>query len=127
MKGINIYIHTPLEQRVKQLVNEYVLPYQNEPWYHEQISIGIEKILRRIKENDIKKALIQSLENKDYHQMIGILLEYYYDPRYDYATLEYEGKFIDIYANDSNDASMKVMAEVDKLLVDKKAIFEEQM
>lgn len=127
MKGINIYIHTPLEQRVKQLVNEYVLPYQNEPWYHEQISIGIEKILRRVKENDIKKALIQSLEGKDYHQMIGILLEYYYDPRYDYATLEYEGKFIDIYADDSNDASIKVMAEVDKLLANKKAIFEEQM
>ena len=33
MKGINIYIHTPIEQRVKQLVNEYVLPYQAEPWY----------------------------------------------------------------------------------------------
>ncbi|MEH7181160.1 tRNA 2-selenouridine(34) synthase MnmH [Neobacillus vireti] len=119
MKGINIYIHTPLEQRVKQLVNEYVLPYQNEPWYHSQISIGIEKILRRIKDNDIKKALIHSLENKEYQGMIGILLEHYYDPRYDYATHEYDGKFIDIHADDSDDASMKVIAELDKLMVKK--------
>jgi tRNA 2-selenouridine synthase len=127
MMGINIYIHTPLEQRVKQLVNEYVLPYQNEPWYHDQISNGIEKILRRIKDHEMKKALIQTLENKDYPEMITILLEHYYDPRYDHATLEYDGKFIDIYAGDSIDASMKVMAEVDKLLIEKKVIFEEQI
>ncbi|MBY0146023.1 tRNA 2-selenouridine(34) synthase MnmH [Neobacillus niacini] len=124
MKGINIYIHTPIEQRVKQLVNEYVLPYQNEPWYHDQISIGIEKILRRIKDNEMKKALLQTLENKDYQEMIGILLEHYYDPRYDHATLEYDGRFIDVYAEDSNDASMKVMGEIDNLIVKKKEVFE---
>jgi tRNA 2-selenouridine synthase len=127
MKGINIYIHTPIKQRVKQLVNEYVLPYQNETWYHEQISIGIEKILRRIKDNEMKKALLQTLENKDYQEMIGILLEHYYDPRYDHATLEYDGMFIDVYAEDSNNASMKVMAEVDKLFVKKKEAFEGQV
>jgi tRNA 2-selenouridine synthase len=127
MKGINIYIHTSLEQRVIQLVNEYVLPYQNEPWYHEQISIGIEKILRRIKDQDMKKALLLTLENKDYHTMIGILLENYYDPRYDHATLEYDGKFIDVYADDANHASLKVMAEIDKLFVKNKEVFEGQV
>ena len=124
MKGINIYIHTKLEQRVTQLVNEYVVPYQNEPWYHDQISLGIEKILRRIKDNEMKKALIQTLESKDYQEMIGILLEQYYDPRYDHATLEYEGKFINIFADDSTDASMKVMAEIDKLMVKKNEVLE---
>ncbi|MEH7013592.1 tRNA 2-selenouridine(34) synthase MnmH [Neobacillus niacini] len=127
MKGINIYIHTRIEQRVKQLVNEYVLPYQNEPWYHDQISIGIEKILRRIKDNEMKKVLVQCIENKDYQEMIGILLEHYYDPRYDHATLEYEGKFIDVYAEDFNDASIKVMEEVDKLLVKKNEVLEGQI
>jgi tRNA 2-selenouridine synthase len=127
MKGINIYIHTPLEQRVKQLVNEYVLPYLNEPWYHEQISIGIEKILRRIKDIEMKKLLVQSLENKDYQEMIGILLEHYYDPRYDHATLEYDGKFIDVFADDFDDASIKVMTEINKLMVEKKVAFEGQI
>lgn len=127
MKGINIYIHTPLKQRVKQLVNEYVIPFQNEPWYHEQISIGMEKILRRIKDIEMKKALVHKVENKEYQEMIGILLEYYYDPRYDHATLEYDGMFIDIYADDSMDASMKVMAEIDKLLLKKKKVYEGQI
>jgi tRNA 2-selenouridine synthase len=127
MRGINIYIHTPLEQRVKHLVNEYVLPYQNEPWYHNQISIGIEKILRRIKHNDMKQIVVQSLEKKDYQGMIGILLEHYYDPRYDHATLEYHGTFIDVYADDFEDASIKVMAELDKLMMKKKVVFESQM
>ncbi len=126
MKGINLYIHTPIEQRVNQLVNEYVLPYQSEPWYHEQISLGIEKILRRVKDNEMKKALIQTLDSKNYQKMIGILLEHYYDPRYDYATHEYEGDFIDIYADDSNDASIKVMAVIDKLMGKKNEILEEK-
>ncbi len=127
MRGINIYIHTPQEQRVKQLVNEYVLPYQNEPWYHNQISAGIEKILRRIKDNEMKNVLVQSLENKVYQGMIGILLEHYYDPRYDHATLEYDGQFIDVYADDFDDASIKVMAEIDKLMVNKRVVFEGQI
>ena len=127
MKGINIYIHTPIEQRVKQLVNEYVLPYQAEPWYSGQISLGIEKILRRIKDNEMKKALIQTLETKNYQEMIHILLEQYYDPRYDHATHEYEGDFINIYADDSNDASMKVMAAIDKLMVKKNEVLEEKI
>jgi tRNA 2-selenouridine synthase len=127
MRGINIYIHTPLEQRVKQLVNEYVLPYQNEPWYHDQISIGTEKIIRRIKDNEMKKVLVQSLENKDYLEIISILLERYYDPRYDHATLEYDGNFIDVYADDFDDASIKVMAEINKLMVKKKVVFEGQI
>ncbi|MEH7254167.1 tRNA 2-selenouridine(34) synthase MnmH [Neobacillus niacini] len=127
MKGINLYIHTPIEQRVKQLVNEYVLPYQTEPWYHDHISLGIEKIMRRIKDNEMKKALIQTLETKDYQMMIHILLEHYYDPRYDHATHEYEGDFIDIYADDSNDASMKVLAAIDKLMVKKNEVLEEKI
>lgn len=127
MKGINIYIHTPIEQRVKHLVNEYVLPYKNEPWYHDQISLGMEKILRRVKDIEMKKALVQTLETKNYQEMIGILLEHYYDPRYDHATHEYDGKFINVYAEDYNEASFKVMAEIDKLMDPKKVILEGQI
>ncbi|MFL6557162.1 MAG: tRNA 2-selenouridine synthase, partial [Bacillus sp. (in: firmicutes)] len=43
MLGININLNTPIEQRVNHLVGEYVLPYQDESWYFEQISDGIEK------------------------------------------------------------------------------------
>ncbi|MFK9092932.1 tRNA 2-selenouridine(34) synthase MnmH [Bacillus salipaludis] len=114
-KGINIYIHSSLEQRVKQLVSEYVLPYEQEPWYYEKISLGIEKVLKRVKDIVIRNRLMESLHEKNYREMILILLEHYYDPRYDHARQEYEGEFFDIYAENPLDAAAKIAAKLDDL------------
>ncbi|MEH7116812.1 tRNA 2-selenouridine(34) synthase MnmH [Neobacillus vireti] len=111
-KGINIYIHSPIEQRVKQLVSEYVLPYEQESWYNEKISLGIERVLKRVKDTDIRKRLIETLQEKNYQDMILILLEHYYDPRYDHARQDYIGEFIDIFAENPIDAAEQI---VDKL------------
>lgn len=115
VKGIHIHIHTPFEERVKLLVNEYVLPFKSEPWYHEKIASGIEKILKRIKDDDMKKQLVSTLEENNYQEMICILLNYYYDPRYDHKRQEYDGEFIEIFAEDFQDAACKVAAELDKV------------
>ncbi|MBT2656235.1 tRNA 2-selenouridine(34) synthase MnmH [Bacillus sp. ISL-18] len=114
-KGLNIYIHSPLEQRVKQLVSEYVLPYEQEPWYDEKISLGIEKVLRRVKDTDIRNRLIETLHEKNYHDMISILLNHYYDPRYNHARQDYIGEFIDIFAEDPIDAADKITAKLKEL------------
>lgn len=114
MKGLHIHIDTPFEERVKHLVNEYVLPFKNEPWYHEKISNGIEKILKRIKDDEMKKQLVSTLEEKNYQEMIRILLDYYYDPRYDHKRQEYDGEFIEIFAENFKDAALKVAAELNK-------------
>jgi tRNA 2-selenouridine synthase len=116
MNGININLEIPFEQRVKQLVAEYVIPYENKPWYFDAISDGIEKVLRRVKDLDIRNGLINTLENKNYEQMISILLEHYYDPRYDHARQEYTGEFIDIYAHDPVDAAEQIAHRLDMLL-----------
>lgn len=115
MNGININLETSFEQRVKQLVSEYVIPYVHESWYFENISEGIEKVLRRVKDADIRNGLLETLENKDYEQMIAILLEHYYDPRYDHARQEYNGEFIDIVAKDPIYAANQIAKELDKL------------
>ncbi|WML40176.1 tRNA 2-selenouridine(34) synthase MnmH [Neobacillus sp. OS1-2] len=114
-KGINIYIHSSLEQRVTQLVSEYVLPYEQEPWYFEKISLGIDKVLKRVKDVEIRKNLLQTLHEKNYREMILILLDHYYDPRYDHARQEYEGEFIDIYAENPIDAAAKIITKLDEL------------
>ena len=114
-KGLNIYLHTPLEQRVKLLVSEYVLPYEQEPWYNQKISLGIERVLRRVKDNDIRKRLIETLNEKNYREMILILLDHYYDPRYDHARQEYIGEFIDIVAENPIDAAEKIEAKLKEL------------
>jgi tRNA 2-selenouridine synthase len=115
LQGININLHTPIEQRVKHLVSEYVLPYKDEPGYFESISEGIEKVLRRVKDMEIKKMLVQTLEDRNYQEMIRILLEHYYDPRYDHARKEYEGEFFEIFADDPVDGAGKIAAKLDEL------------
>lgn len=112
MTGLNIHIHTPLEQRIKQLTSEYVLPYVNEPWYYSNISEGVEKVLRWVKKDDLKHMLIEALKTKDYHELIRILLEDYYDPRYDYKRQEYEGDFVDIFADEPKEAAEKIAEEL---------------
>lgn len=113
--GVNLYIHSPLDQRVKHLVSEYVLPYEKEPWYHAQISLGLERVLKRIKNIELRKQLTENLLERDYQAMIPVLLEYYYDPRYDYARLEYQNKFIDIFAENYEDAAEKIAVKLKEL------------
>jgi tRNA 2-selenouridine synthase len=115
MHGININLHSPMEQRVKQLVSEYVLPYQDEPWYFEQISNNIDKVLRRVKNVEVKKMLVQTVVDRNYPEMIRILLEDYYDPRYNHATLEYEGEFFEIFAEDPVDGAEKISFKLNEL------------
>jgi tRNA 2-selenouridine synthase len=116
MHGINIHLHTPIEQRVNQLVSEYVLPYENEPWYFDEITVGIEKVLRWIKEVEVRNSLVETLKNRNYAKMIQILLEHYYDPRYDHARLEYEGEFFDIMAVNPVDAANQITGLLEKKL-----------
>jgi tRNA 2-selenouridine synthase len=127
MKGINLHLHTTLEHRVNHLVNEYVIPFENEPWYDIKISEGIDRILRRMKDIEIKKKLIHTLEVKNYPEMIAILLEKYYDPRYEHALLEYEGHFIDIVTDGINDAATKVICEIEKFKTEDKKALEGQV
>ncbi|MCH6267485.1 tRNA 2-selenouridine(34) synthase MnmH [Neobacillus citreus] len=114
-KGLNIYIHSPLEQRVKHLVSEYVLPYKQEPWFHEKISLGIEKVIKRVKDIEIKNTLLEYLEERNYRDMISILLEHYYDPRYTHARQDYIGDFYDIFAKDPSDAAEKIALKLKEL------------
>jgi tRNA 2-selenouridine synthase len=114
-KGINIYIHSPLEQRVKQLVAEYVEPYEQEPWYFEKIALGIDKVLKRVKDLDMRKQLMDTLTEKNYQEMILLLLERYYDPRYDHASQDYEKEFIDIFAENPGEAAEKIAIKLEEL------------
>jgi tRNA 2-selenouridine synthase len=115
--GINIYIHTPIEQRVSLLIKEYVTPYENEPWYYDKISDGLTRVLRRVSNGDIKKMLTEAMESRNYPEMIRLLLEYYYDPKYDYKRYEYEGDFIDIPAEDPKEAVEKIIYQIEPLLL----------
>ncbi len=115
MNGINIHIHTPIEQRVIHIAEEYIDPYLDQPWYFDVINEALDKVLRRIKDEEIKKCLIELLNKNQYKEMIQILLEKYYDPKYDYKRQEYTGEFFDIMAENPEDAAEKIADQLEKL------------
>ncbi|OIK11540.1 tRNA 2-selenouridine(34) synthase MnmH [Bacillus sp. MUM 116] len=119
-QGINFYIHSPIEQRIKLLIDEYVTPYKDEPWYDEKIQESLEKVLRRVKNADIKNELIEALKNRKYPELIELLLEHYYDPRYDHKRYEYEGDFIDIPAENPDEAAEMIISHLDALTLKEK-------
>jgi len=47
--------------------------------------------------------------------MILILLEHYYDPRYDHARQDYIGEFIDIFAENPIDAAEQIVVKLKEL------------
>jgi tRNA 2-selenouridine synthase len=115
MNGINIHIHTPVEQRVAHIAQEYIDPYQKNPWYFGIIKEALDKVLRRITDDELKGILTDLLNNHQYMEMIRILLENYYDPKYDYKRQEYAGEFFDIMADNPEDAADKIEDQLKKL------------
>jgi tRNA 2-selenouridine synthase len=115
LHGIHIYLHMPMEQRIAHLVLEYVDPFKHLPWYHDEIQESLEKVLRRVKDVEMKKRLLGHLENRNYPELIKLLLENYYDPKYDHKRQEYKGDFLDIYAESHEEAVEKIIHYLEAL------------
>ena len=94
MNGINIHIHTPIEQRVAHIAQEYIDPYLNKAWYFDVINEALDRVMLRIKDDDLKDVLTGLLKNHQYNDMIQILLENYYDPKYDYKRRNTQENFL---------------------------------
>lgn len=115
MHGINIHVHSTMEQRVLQIAEDYIYPYEQESWYHNVVKDALEKVLYRIKDGEIKKTLVEYLDKHEYLHLIPVLLEHYYDPQYDYKRQEYSGDFFDIFADNPQDAADKISFQLEKL------------
>lgn len=115
IEGVHFHIEMPFENRVQHIVNEYVKPFEKEDWYHSKISEGVEKITRRIRDKDFLLLLEQYLNERNYPEMIRILLEKYYDPRYDHKRLDYDGEFFEIHAENIEEAANQIESHLEKM------------
>ncbi|MDK8643681.1 tRNA 2-selenouridine(34) synthase MnmH [Niallia taxi] len=75
--GIQIFLHMPIEERVKHILEDY------EPWEHHQECLEAFQLIKRRIHTPIAASIEDHLINKNYEQAVYLLLEYYYDPLYE--------------------------------------------
>ncbi|HAQ07306.1 MAG TPA: tRNA 2-selenouridine(34) synthase MnmH [Bacillus bacterium] len=121
VKGIHILVNSSISKRVERIYNEYVVPFRNEPWFEEEVSHKVSKLLKRIKKQEISVSLQEAVENNNYEKMIEFLLVHYYDPRYEHALHEYKGEFIEING-DLPEAPAELEKELKKRISDRSAV-----
>lgn len=85
MNGIHIMVTASLETRIERIYRDYVAcrAEADADAFQERVSFALKKILKRIRPQEIQKELLSRLEERDYREIIRLLIEYYYDPRYE--------------------------------------------
>lgn len=106
--GLHAVIEAPMKQRVQRLLEDY-LPHDNEG-IQTALRVALAKIRKRLKPADYQH-LEDLFDQGDYAAFTAILLELYYDPRYQHKLEGYEGKRITVDATDLDQAA----GQLDKL------------
>ncbi|MFD5022484.1 tRNA 2-selenouridine(34) synthase MnmH [Paenibacillus sp. NPDC058367] len=83
--GTQIWIEMPLQARVQQILEDY-RPEE----YKEQCISAFRSIKSRI-HIPIAAEIERCLQADMFGEAVALLLEYYYDPKYDYTSTQYEG------------------------------------
>jgi tRNA 2-selenouridine synthase len=112
--GHHLYLDASIHTRVNQIINEYVHPYSKFPWFKERVLEGLEKIEKRLNPN-IVNELKQSFLNEDWYTLIQILLEDYYDSRYDFKRSEYKGEFVTLAIESIDHAVTDIEKYIDRI------------
>jgi tRNA 2-selenouridine synthase len=102
-KGIHIMLETTLDIRVERTHQEYVDLNIEISDFQNLVEEAIAPISKRFSPA-FKEQVQEALAEKDYKTLIKILLNDYYDPRYQHKQDEYEGDFTTIEADDMDKA-----------------------
>lgn len=113
--GVHFYLEASMTSRVERIYHEYVEPFYQEPWFYPQVIEKFDRIQKRIKDVDIRSEIALALDNQNYQEFIKLLLEHYYDPRYQHKQLEYEGEFIHVKADNADLASETIAAKLEEV------------
>ncbi|WP_226038048.1 tRNA 2-selenouridine(34) synthase MnmH [Aquibacillus saliphilus] len=82
-EGIQLFVEMPREERVQNIIEEY------QPWNYYDEFIRAFQIIKKRVHTPIAKQIEMDLEAENYTSAIHLLLEYYYDPKYEYSKNQY--------------------------------------
>jgi tRNA 2-selenouridine synthase len=96
--GTQLYVQMPIEERVRHIIEDY------QPWeYKQELLQAFRQIQSRI-HTPIAKEIDMHLVAERYEDAVRLLLEHYYDPRYEHAMNQYKQERILIKANNIEEA-----------------------
>ncbi|GAB4075137.1 tRNA 2-selenouridine(34) synthase MnmH [Barrientosiimonas marina] len=106
-QSTQLFINLPAQQRVENILEDY------QPWdYPDQFMEAFDRIRKRI-HTPIAKQIEADLNAARYRSVIQLLLEYYYDPRYEHATKKYPDENTEtIQADDMDDAAAQIETQL---------------
>ena len=82
--SMQFFIEMPMEERIKHILEDY------QPWhYPERFIEAFERIKKRI-HTPAAKEIEYDLRTKNYPKAVEQLLNYYYDPKYEFASNNYK-------------------------------------
>lgn len=103
-KGIHVFIQLPMEERVNNILAEY------NPWDSGDKFIEAFNLIKRRIHVPIAKEIEVKLDKGQFEAAVELLLEHYYDPRYEYSTAKHlDENDIMIHADSVDDAFEKLL------------------
>jgi tRNA 2-selenouridine synthase len=115
--AFHIFIEMPMNERIGHILEEYRLHE-----HHEEFVEAFRYIKRRI-HSPVANEIEVELKERNYERILGLLLEYYYDPRYMHRANQYpEERRITVKVNSIEEAYQ----EVKKLLMEKSPLLSAQ-
>lgn len=114
VKGTHFYLQSSMSFRVNRIYQEYVKPYYLEEGFHDKIQDKLTIIQKRIKEIKTRTLFMEELAKKNYKSLIKLLLENYYDPRYQHRLLDYNGEFISFDTDNQDKAVKEIIGHIEK-------------
>ncbi|SEU10346.1 tRNA 2-selenouridine(34) synthase MnmH [Paenibacillus sp. NFR01] len=101
-----LLIRLPMEERVRHIVEDY------RPKEHKEELIQAYMGIKERIHIPIAKEILAALTEERFGDAVGLLLEHYYDPRYEHAMMQYEDQRIVIEAATVAEAALMVKEAV---------------
>ncbi|KZE65971.1 hypothetical protein AWM68_06215 [Fictibacillus phosphorivorans] len=109
--GTRIHIEVPFHLRVHYICNVY------KPLLHkDEIVEAVNKLSKRIPVA-VMEDLKDSLQCQNYEKVVSLLLENYYDPKYEYAEQKYESDCVKLHGDSLENIYLKVKKQINRLIV----------
>ena len=112
-QGHHILTHASLPIRIGRILDEYQLDKNKENFVEAYL-----RIERRLP-TEIRTLIRGYLETNDFYHVIELLLTHYYDPKYQFATDQYQGGFYEVSSDDIDEAVNKIQQYMQEVIQNK--------